>query len=293
MATIEEQYTEEEEYQKEFEENAENHEPSLEEYIDIITQHQKKCEEEGKYVEAEMAMNRVKELKEQLKNRDNEELQQIHAEDLAELEETHIQEFNAFNEEWDKIMSQFQIHASELIRSLEEKHDQQIQEEMQRINEKLGDKYKKSPELLSLISTQKNLAKQKEYREAHKIQIEAQELERRERENIEKHETRIIRSQEKEMESLREKIIAGENEQKKERALKLECMFQRYQNSKAELQGQQKKDQNMLKKGFSGFNPNMSQVSRASGRSQASSMKSIHRSGQKKKPSNMSSRKVI
>ena len=41
------------------EQNVEN----LEGFIEILSQHQKKCEEEGKYVEAEMAMNRIKELK--------------------------------------------------------------------------------------------------------------------------------------------------------------------------------------------------------------------------------------
>ncbi|CAI2376890.1 unnamed protein product [Moneuplotes crassus] len=292
MAATRDNYAEEDKYQQEMQEDAENQEPSLEEYIEILSAHQKKCEEEGKYVEAEMAMNRVKELKEQLKNRDSEDLQLQHESDLAELEETHIQEFNAFNQEWDKIMNQFQIHASEMIRGLEEKHDQQLQEERDKFEEKLGDRFKKSPELLSLISTQKNLARQKEYREAHKIQIEAQELEQKERERyyedrqkrIEMHEAKIIQSQEREMESLRKKIIAGENEQKKERALKLERMFQ---------QGQQRKDKNSLKRGQANFNPNLSQMSRASGRSQASSIGNVNRSAQKKRPSNTSSRKVI
>lgn len=257
-----------------------------------------------------MAMNRVKELKKQLKERDNQELKLRHESDLAELEETHIHEFNNFNQEWDKIMHQFQVHAAELIKSLEEKHDQELEQEREQIIEKLGDRYKKSPELLSLLSTQKNLAKQKEYKEAHKIQIQAQELEQREQKKyyqdrqkrIEKFESKIIQSQEKEMESLRKRIIAGENEQKKERALKLERMFQRYQNSKAELEGQQKKDKNLLKKGVSSFNPNLSQmsynsqrsqVSVGSQRSQGSSIRDINRSAQKKKPSNVSSRKVI
>lgn len=301
MADQREYYQEDIKEQEDFNEENENKEPSLEEYIEILTNHQKTCEEEGKYVEAEMAMNRVKELKEQLKNKNDFELQERHEGDLAELEETHIMEFNQFNQEWDKIMNQFQIHASELIKSLEEKHDAQLQEEREMVIQKIGDRYKKSPELLSLISTQKNLAKQKEYREAHKIQIEAQELEKKEmqkyhqerQERVEKYERKIIQAQEKEMESLRKRIIAGENEQKKERALKLERMFQRYQNSKAELQGQQKKDKNLLKKGHSVFNPNMSQVSRASGGSQASSIRGINKSGQKKRPSNTSSRKVI
>jgi hypothetical protein len=37
----------------------------IEEFIEILEEHCKQCEQSGKYVEAEMAKNRIKELKEQ------------------------------------------------------------------------------------------------------------------------------------------------------------------------------------------------------------------------------------
>lgn len=159
------------------EQNVEN----LEGFIDILTQHQKKCEEEGKYVEAEMAMNRIKELKKQLKDREDNELELRHQNDLYELEETHISEFNSFNEEWDKRMNEFQMHAAQLMQSLVEKQEEELKKYREEIYDKLGDHFKKSPELLNLETMQKNLAKQKEYQQAHQIQVKAQELEIRER----------------------------------------------------------------------------------------------------------------
>ena len=40
-------------------------EANLEDYIEILDEHRKNCERDGKYVEAEMAKNRIEELKEQ------------------------------------------------------------------------------------------------------------------------------------------------------------------------------------------------------------------------------------
>ena len=273
-------------------------EQTLEDVIELLMAHQKTCEEEGKYVEAEMAMNRVKELKEDLKNRNNQELHYRHQNDLAELEETHITEFNNFNEEWDKHMNNFQIHSAGLIKAMGEKHEKELEEEREFIDKKLGYSYKKSPELLSLISTYQNLAKQKEYKQAHRIQIEAQELEAKEQDKyynernkrFEKYEKNLIAKQEKEMESLRKRIIAGENEQKKQRAIDLERMFQRYQNVKKELENSHKKEENSLKKGKFNFNPNITNVSSASQRSHMSdnsSARNVNMSAQKKRPSNV------
>lgn len=40
-------------------------ESNIDEFIEILDQHRKKCEKEGKYVEAEMAKNRINEIKSQ------------------------------------------------------------------------------------------------------------------------------------------------------------------------------------------------------------------------------------
>lgn len=197
-------------------------EENLEGFIEMLYAHQLKCEEECKYVEAEMAKNRVDELKKELKRRQEAESQMKFQADLEELEQAHIQEFNTFNEEWDVKMNEFHVHSAGLLRSLEEKHEQELLENREELEKKLGDNYKQSPMLISLISTQKNLAKQKEYQQAHQIQIKAQELELQEREKYlqerEKKlvalENKLIKKQETEMESLRKRIVAGENEQK-------------------------------------------------------------------------------
>ena len=53
------------------------------------------------------------------------------------------------------------------------------------------------------------------------------------------------------MAALQKKIEAGENEQKKNRALELEKMFLRYQNVKKELENKHKLEKTRLEKGDS------------------------------------------
>ena len=274
----------------------EQQEESLEDYIQILSQHQKNCENEGKYVEAEMANNRIKELKTQLKDREQNELAIRHQNDLYELEGTHVSEFNKFNEDWDIRMNEFQVHSAQLIQALMEKHESQLKDYREELYSKMEDKYKKSPDLLSMENMHQNLARQKEYKDAHKVQMKAQELEKTERErynqtrykSAEALQSKMIKKQEMELESLRKRIIAGENEQKKQRALELERMFQRYQNVKKELEANHKKEKNFLKKGGVGFNPNMSRMSSASQHSisQHSSVNGMKDSPAIKKPSN-------
>lgn len=197
-------------------------ETNLEELISILQQHQQNCEDEGKYVEAEMAMNRIKELKKQLKAQQENDFEMAHLADLDELEQAHISEFNKFNEMWDEKMNEFQIHSASLLKALEDKHSEELVKNREELEKTLGANFKASTKLQSLLSTQKNLARQKEYQQAHLVQIKAQELEEQEREKflqerenkILAFENKLIKKQNVEMDSLRKRIIAGENEQK-------------------------------------------------------------------------------
>lgn len=69
-------------------------ESNIDEFIEILDQHRKKCEKEGKYVEAEMAKNRINEIKAQeiQKSRDNLRSKQLS--ERLEVEEAHMLEFN-------------------------------------------------------------------------------------------------------------------------------------------------------------------------------------------------------
>ena len=137
-------------------------------------------------------------------------------------------------------MNEFQMHGLQLMKATEDKHIRDLEENRNDLEKKLSINIKPSPELLNMRQIQANLAKQKEYSEAHKVQVRVQQLEREEQEKhlqsrmkkIAAAEAKLISKQQGEMNALRKRIDAGENEQKKQRALELERLLQRYQNVK-------------------------------------------------------------
>ena len=58
-----------------------------------MEEHLKQCEMEGKYVEAEMAKNRIEELKVQDYNRRREQLVYDQAREREEVEQAHLMEY--------------------------------------------------------------------------------------------------------------------------------------------------------------------------------------------------------
>ena len=82
-------------------------------FFKILEDHRKNCEEQGKYVEAEIATKRLEELKIHEEKRKREA---IHARQLSEklgLEEAHMLEFQQFNTIWDKKMAEYEKQSEE------------------------------------------------------------------------------------------------------------------------------------------------------------------------------------
>ena len=204
-----------------------------------------------------MAKNRIAELKENKKQKELDELNMRQQNDQLELEETHIMEFNQFNQQWDQRMNEFQQHGHGLLKAMEERHIKELEDYSGELEKSLPNIFKPSAELLNMRKIQLNLAKQKNYSEAHAVQVRSNQMEKKERAAYESKrnnkkqllENKKIKQQENELLALQKKIEAGENEQKKQRALDLEKMFLRYQNVKKELENKHKMERLRLEKG--------------------------------------------
>lgn len=127
-----------------------------------------------------MAKNRIAELKQQKKDKAIEELAIRQQNDCLELEETHILEFNQFNQKWDQNMNEFQQHGMGLIKAQEERQMKALEDYSKQLEEELPNIFKPSAELLNLKKIQLSLAKQKNYTEAHQVQVRANQMERKE-----------------------------------------------------------------------------------------------------------------
>ena len=69
-----------------------------------------------------------------------------------------------------------------VMQQLEERHQKELEENRQVLEQRIPVVFKPSSELLNLKKIQDQLARQKEYGEAHKVQQKVAELEREEQE---------------------------------------------------------------------------------------------------------------
>jgi len=138
--------------------------------------------------------------------------------------------------------------AKELEEKMSERHQGEVMEFQAKMAEKLShQRVKFSKQLLDMRRIQETLARQKEYAEAHKTKMKADQMEAMEIEQFRDkeagknvhRESMFIQKQKQELSALRKRIQTGRDELKKQRQLELERLLQRYQNVKNELESQQ------------------------------------------------------
>ena len=219
---------------------------AVQDFLDILEEHRKNCERQGKYVEAEIAKNRLDELKLHEENRRREAMRSRQIAERLGVEEAHMLEFQQFNQIWDKKMAEYELHAEELIEAMKDRHSSELREFQRKLMAKqIRPKFSK--DLLNLRKIQDTLAKQKDYAEAHKMKLkgdalEAWELEKwhsQRQQDLLGREAKFKIAKQSELLALQKRIQTGREEQKKQRHLDLERLLQRYQNVKAELDAQQ------------------------------------------------------
>ena len=217
---------------------------AVQDFLQILEEHRKNCERQGKYVEAEIAKNRLEELKLHEENRRREAMRSRQIAERLGVEEAHMLEFQQFNIVWDKKMQDYEERAAMLEEETKARHAQELANFQKHMIESISNKPKFSKELLNLRRVQETLAKAKDYKEAHRIKMRADQLEAWELEKLRNStqqgmyskEAQFRRRQTNELLALQKRIQAGRDEQKKLRQRDLECLLQRYQNVKSELE---------------------------------------------------------
>lgn len=99
-----------------------NEESAVQDFLEILEEHRKACERQGKYVEAEIAKNRLDELKLHEENRRREAMRSRQIAERLGVEEAHMLEFQQFNMIWDKKFTDYETHAQNLIDAMKERH---------------------------------------------------------------------------------------------------------------------------------------------------------------------------
>ncbi|CBN78299.1 conserved unknown protein [Ectocarpus siliculosus] len=220
---------------------------AVKDFLEILEEHRRNCERQGKYVEAEIAKNRLDELKLHEENRRKEAMRSRQIAERLGVEEAHMLEFQQFNMVWDKRMADYEHHAEDMVFAMRERHGAELRDYQRRLLQ-AQPRPKFSRELLDLRRIQEHLAKAKDYAEAHKMKLKSDALEAWELEqwrnkrqaDLCQRESKFKHGKAQEMAALLQRVMAGREEQKKQRQMDLERLLQRYQNVKSELEAQQK-----------------------------------------------------
>ena len=96
----------------------EDEDSAVQDFLAILEEHRKNCENEGKYVEAEIARNRLAELQLHEENRRREAMRSRQIAERLGVEEAHMLEFQQFNQIWDSKMKDYEEHSAGLIANL-------------------------------------------------------------------------------------------------------------------------------------------------------------------------------
>lgn len=87
---------------------------AVSDFLRILDEHRKTCERQGKYVEAQVAKNRLQELKFHEHTRRIEAMRSRQIADRLGVEEAHMLELYQFNEAWDRKIQEYQDNIERL-----------------------------------------------------------------------------------------------------------------------------------------------------------------------------------
>jgi len=247
-------------------------EEAVQEFLIVLDQHRIACEESGRYEEAELARDRLAELRTQEEQRRRAELRSEQLGERLDVEEAHMKELQEFNAAWDAKFAEFEDHAQKLQEMLAERHAQDHAMVVEKLREETLPRAPHwSRALLEKRKVQQLLAKQKRYAEARSVSNDVERLEVREYEawfqrrelKITAGEEKFIAKQKLEMEGLRKRIQSGREEQRQSRKDELMKTLRRYQNAKQAIETQQSLIRIKVEKGYAFAAPQRSTMSRA------------------------------
>lgn len=203
----------------------------------------KNCEKLGRYAEADVARQRLVEVKEHELFRKKEAMRSRHLAEMLSVEETYVGEFATFQLAWQEKMDAFEARAEATLGDLKAKHDGELRDFQQRLLIRSAFP-RHSKEYFNMRKIEEYLAKQKNYVAADAMREKADALgaEEEDKWNAARQEDLLakeasLRSRlELEAEGVRSKVASQRTELERQRKRDLEGLLIRYNNAKADLE---------------------------------------------------------
>lgn len=216
----------------------------IEEYIEMMQEHQMKCVQEGNFIEAELAKQRVNQLikiqekKEynDAKKRQNQDKINFNKVKNEEIKETTKILDNKYAEEMSKL--------DEMMDELKQRHEKELNDYFTEFDNSYKNEMKPSNELIEKQKQLDYFVKIEDYPNAHLAQVDLEEIKKkdlekyqREREKkIEKELSKLQYRQNTELQALELKIQNHKNTLLRERNNKLNEINLKYKNKSRALE---------------------------------------------------------
>lgn len=217
-------------------------------FLRALEEHRKKCEKEGKYMEARVAAKRLNDLKVHEEQKRKQEVRARHLSERLDAERAFALEQEQHNKLWEEKIMEYEAWVAEQMERLKKLHVAKFEEFTSEAEGKAPRRPQFSKELLNQRKIQENLAKQRKYEEAESLRRMADKMEVAEfQATIATYEAEVSlkgqqlkAKQQQEMEALLQRATRTRNEMRITRDLDFERRTQRFRNVMAELENLQK-----------------------------------------------------
>jgi len=212
-------------------------------FLNLLEEYRRKCEEEGNYEEARKARAKYEELRKKESARQLSSMRMAQDQELQNVENTQKQQFAEFSAAWDNYMAEYEATAYRSLEKLKEKHMLEFQTFREKVLREARLRVKHSKELLELRKKEQTLAKQGIYDQAEAVKRKADQLEEWERarnesqveQMAEKKEAQLRRQQQLALAALLKRIQRDRSEQLKHRQMDSQRLMQRNKNQLNDL----------------------------------------------------------
>lgn len=226
--------------------------PRILEYVRVLEEYRTKCEMEGNYEEAERSLLQINSVCQQEENRCVQLLHNRHVKEIEEAMTAHTLQLSEFGTKWETYLIDFDVRSIAHLEAMKLRHAEKLKEFIDNANAELLNKTMKfSRELLELRKKEQGLVKARQYAEATRIKVIADELERKERNQLDtaRHTTMNAREsklriqQENELAALTRRIDARRAEHVTTRDMDAKRLMQRNKNTIAAAEARHAADE--------------------------------------------------
>lgn len=214
------------------------------------------AQKEGRFLDADQAKNKVKELNDALGRRKKRYMGQKHNIEKETLDNEFSSELDQFNMHWDEKIRKYKEECTKLEELLLDKQKNDFEKYEMGLEESIPQRPKDSARLLEAKNMIEQLAKNQEYKDAHHLQSKMLKLMREEDDKYKVERELKIRNlldqlatkQRNEHNSLRKKIITGLEELEIKREKEYEMLLHKFNNLKRSIENHQSMETQLFEK---------------------------------------------